>query len=86
MGGEGGWDLDDIAAIFYLFIYLFLFFLAVPKAHGSSWARDQILTTAATYATAAATPHPSPTMSQRKFLQCCDFLIIIIFLAFIIIL
>ena len=80
----GIWMISQPFSI-YLFIYLFIF-LAVPKAHGSSGARDQIRATAATYATAAATPHPSPTMSQREFLQCCDFLIIIIFLAFIIIL
>ena len=38
------------------FFFFFFPFLAVPTACGSSWARDQIWATAATYTTGAATP------------------------------
>ena len=44
--------------LFYFVFFCFFPFLAAPMAYESSWARPGILTWAATYATAAATPNP----------------------------
>jgi len=35
-----------------------MFFIAIPAAYGTSWARDQTQVTAATYTTASAMPDP----------------------------
>ena len=43
-------------AIILTVIILFFSFMAVPTAHGRSWARDWIRAALATYATAAAMP------------------------------
>ena len=53
---------------------LLLLLLALPAAYGSSWARDQACTMAATGATAATTPGPYPTEPPGNSCLCiyCD--------------
>ena len=50
--------------------YLFIYFLAVPEACGSSWARDQICVTAVTQAAAATTLDPYLTLCATKEFLC----------------
>ena len=58
-----------------LFFFYFCFFLATPVAHGSSWARGQVGTTAEASTTATATPDLShicdicPNLQQSQILN-----------------
>ena len=44
--------------IIYLFIHLFIYFMAIPAAYGSSWARDWIWATDVNYTDAMSMPDP----------------------------
>ena len=49
--------VELIYSIVTIYIYI-LFFMAAPRAYGSSWARDGIQASAVTQATAVAMPDP----------------------------
>ena len=49
--------------------FFFSFFMAVPVACGSSWARDRIGAAAATYTTAKATPYLSHILNLHWMLD-----------------
>ena len=47
-----------LSSLLSFFLSFLLFLVATPLAHGSSWARDGIQTTAVTYTTVTAIPYP----------------------------
>ena len=46
------------------FIYVFIIFMVTPVAYGSSWARDGIQATAASYTAGAEPPDPFKSVHQ----------------------
>ena len=64
----------EVRAHFQFNFFFFFFFLAVPMAHGSSWARERSCATAVTRAAVVRMPDTQPTVpqenSQPNFLKC----------------
>ena len=62
---------DTFLHMWFVLLLLYFSFSATPMAYLGSWAREQIQTTSVTYATAAATPDPYPTVLGWGWNQQC---------------